>query len=244
MVLLNESSENYGKTCEEFVRVFLAPSLERIMENVYFTQEERHLATNVVVSSLLIFIGLDQHDLIIPPEFTAALAADSSVPFYRGKPSYMNPRKFENGTGAGTRRELLRILVSNGALDVMLSILIDDKWCGASLAGKILYTFVHAKNEEILSKDVAMNVASKFMNRMSTLSEDDTKLRIKANQISLTKPFYALEKLCGGVGNQISSLFWLREVDLKYYMNENVTERLFALGEFSWWGTYFVRSRS
>ena len=41
---------------------------------------------------------------------------------------YMNPRKFENGTGAGTRRELLRILVSNGALDVMLSILIDDKW--------------------------------------------------------------------------------------------------------------------
>ena len=235
--LLDESSKTYGMVCEEFVRVFLAPSLERITENVYFTQEERQLATNVLVSSAALFIRLNRHGLVIPPEFTAALAADATVPFYRGKPSYMNPRRFENGTGSATRRNVLKILSSNGVLEAMLSILIDEKWCGARLAGKILYTFVHATNERILKEEAALNVANKFMNRMSTLSEDDTKLRIKANQISLTRPFYALEKLCGGIGNQISSTFWLTHVDLKYYMNENVTERLFALGEFSWWGT-------
>lgn len=235
-----KSVELYGKSVENFVSKILGKSLERITENVYFTEDERRLATQVLVDSASIFIRLKRHDLEIPKEFTSALAADASVPFFRGKPSYMNPRIFENGVGAATKREMLRIMTSSGVLDVMLSILVDKKWCGASLAGKILYTFVHANSEGILQKGVALDVAKKFMHRMSTLSEDDTKLRIKANQISLTKPFYALEKLCGGMGNKLSTLFWLKEVDLKYYMNDNVTERLFALGDFAW----FSRKRA
>lgn len=73
------------------------------------------------------------------------------------------------------------------------------------------------------------------MERFKNVSEDDCKLRLKSNEKALEPIFFQLEKLAGGAQSQTMGLFWLEHVDLRYFMTENLQQRLFAIGEFGWW---------
>ena len=104
----------------------------------------------------------------------------------------------------------------------------------------------HQYNFDTISSQVAHASALQFMNCLKECTENDLKMRLKKNEKSLEPLWFQLEKLCGhpntGRDDDDAPWFWMEHIDYKYFTTDNLQQRMFAIGEFTWWSTVACNS--
>eukprot|EP00941_MAST-03F_sp_MAST-3F-sp1_P003278 g3278.t1 len=232
---------------EQLVHEVMPKAVKRVVMNYYADDMEREIGVRLVRSAVTCFVlSAATGDVRLLHVIQRIMEADCI--FYTGRIDYYTQVRQggadyaracfldELSHNVQARKRNGELFITSG-FRVLLEHLVADEWCGADMAGSILNTFNAGMEANSLPSGFANEAAEAFMGRMKTLTPADTKLCVKANEKSLEKPFFALEKLTGGVSQSVAALFWLQHVDLKYYKTDNVVQRLFGLGEFIWWGT-------